>query len=62
MSILKASWDNATSPERVELVFENRNKNYGAFVIRTTYNKTMLTAFLIAVSAIVLAFYLARHY
>ena len=58
MSILKASWDNATSPERVELVFENRNKNYGAFVLRTTYNKTMLTAFLIAVSAIVLAFYL----
>lgn len=58
MSMLKASWDNAASPERIELVFENRNKSYGAFILRTGYNKTILTAFLISVSAIVFAFYL----
>jgi periplasmic protein TonB len=54
----KLSWDNATSPERVELVFENRNKSYGAFQIRRSYEKTVLTAFLISVAAIVFAFYL----
>ena len=35
MSILKASWDNATSPERVELVFENKTTVRLFYVPRT---------------------------
>lgn len=58
MSIFKPSWNNAVSPDRVELVFENRNKSYGAFKIRTSYDKSVLRSFIIAISSIVFAFYL----
>jgi len=54
--MFKLSWNNATAPERIDLVFENRNKSYGAFVIRKSYEKTVLTAFAISILAFVFAF------
>jgi len=35
-----------------ELVFENRNKNYGAYVLRTGYNQTVLKAYIYTISAL----------
>ncbi len=58
MSMFKLSWNNATAPERIDLVFENRNKAYGAFVIRKEYEKVVLKAFVISIAAFVFAFYL----
>lgn len=34
-------WQQVTSTQRNELVFEHRNKTYGAYVIRRDYNKRM---------------------
>jgi protein TonB len=35
-------WQQVTSVERNEIVFENRNKKYGAYVIRRDYDKSMV--------------------
>lgn len=43
-AILYPGWDNPTSPERTEMVFQNRNKHFGAYVIRKGYNRTMARA------------------
>jgi protein TonB len=48
-------WNDAVNPSRVDLVFENRNKAYGAYVIRKKYERLVVMAFLITISAIVLA-------
>lgn len=48
-------WDSVTLPARTELVFANRNKEYGAYVLRTNYNKTTAQALLISISFFVLA-------
>jgi protein TonB len=44
--LLHPGWDDPTSPERAEMVFQNRNKAYGAYVIRTGYNRTTARALL----------------
>lgn len=43
------SWDNPESEARNEIVFANRNKEYGAYVIRSLYDKRVIRAFIIAV-------------
>jgi protein TonB len=53
-SIINGGWDNPSSSERNELVFENRNKDYGAYIIRKKYRDYVLTAALIGVSSFVL--------
>lgn len=40
------SWQMVTSRERNETVFENRNKEYGAYKIRRDYDKRILLIFL----------------
>ncbi len=40
------SWQMVTSRERNETVFENRNKEYGAYKIRRDYDKRLLLIFL----------------
>ena len=35
-------WDNVVAPVRNELVFEGRNKDYGAFEMRKNHNKDSL--------------------
>ncbi|MBN8701747.1 MAG: energy transducer TonB [Bacteroidetes bacterium] len=47
-------WTNVVSSTRNELVFEGRNKSYGAFVIRREYNKTASFAVLVTSLAFVL--------
>jgi hypothetical protein len=36
------NWQQVTSDVRNDVVFKNRNKNYGAYVMRRDYNKRML--------------------
>ena len=49
------SWDNPVNPTRTELVFANRNKEYGAYEIRRRYNKRVTTALLFALGIVILA-------
>jgi protein TonB len=49
------SWDNAVNPERADMVFANRNKEYGAYDIRKKYETRMIRALLVAMGIIVLA-------
>ena len=44
-------WGNVVSDVRNDIVFENRNKIYGAYFIRREYTRTVLLALLITVSA-----------
>ena len=40
-----SNWSEVTSGERNEIVFERLNKTYGAYEIRTSYDRTLLKAF-----------------
>lgn len=46
-------WSEVTSGERNQVVFENLNKTYGAYQIRTNYDRTLLKVF--AVTGLALA-------
>jgi uncharacterized membrane protein len=35
------NWQQVTSEVRNDVVFKNRNKNYGAYVMRRDYNKRL---------------------
>jgi len=48
------NWDNLVAPVRNDLVFENRNKNYGAYDLRRNQNKTLAIALLITSIAFIL--------
>lgn len=47
--LFNPSWDDATSPERAEMVFADRNKEYGAYLLRTKYTRTTARALIISV-------------
>ncbi len=47
--LIKLNWENATSPERNELVFAERFKDYGAYPIRKSYQKTTSIALIASV-------------
>ena len=47
MKTLFENWENPVSQNRLELVFANRNRNYGAYTLRRNYDKTILKAFFI---------------
>ena len=47
MADLFNNWDSLVAPVRNELVFEGRNKEYGAFEIRKNQNKTIFKALII---------------
>lgn len=44
------NWEDVTSIGRNEIVFEGRNKEYGAYVVRQRYNGALLLSLLIAAS------------
>lgn len=48
------SWSNATNRDRAEVVFENRNKDYGAYQIRVDYEKKLIAAALITLAVVIL--------
>lgn len=39
-----------------EILFENRNQNYGAYVIRKSYNNTVVKSLVITASVFILIF------
>jgi periplasmic protein TonB len=43
---LSGDWMNAVAESRLQIVFENRNKDYGAYQLRRSYNKTLIGALL----------------
>lgn len=45
MKLFQPGWENPGSASRLELVFEGRNKEYGAYVIRAQQEKRLLIAF-----------------
>ena len=47
-------WHDAINPERVEMVFANRNKEYGGYQIRKKYQSRVVMALMISVFGIVL--------
>jgi len=53
-NIFKPSWDDAINPARAEMVFEKRNKDYGAYVLRTEYTKNASRALIISLSVFAL--------
>lgn len=48
-------WSNAISPERRDIVFENRNKEYGGYALRRDYQRRVLFALLVTLLGIGLA-------
>ncbi len=48
-------WSNVVADGRNSLVFEGKNKSYGAFELRKDYNKTVLIALLITFTVAILA-------
>lgn len=58
MNILNQNhWNDPTDYERIELVFAQRNKAYGAYFIRTNYNISLLRALALA-SFIILSLFM----
>jgi protein TonB len=55
MAAFTQSWDDPVNPIRNEMVFANRNKEYGAYVIRRNYNKRVVMALLIALTVVILS-------
>lgn len=51
-----SGWINVTSEFRNELVFADRNKNYGAYQLRKNYNRVYSMALLITVAAFIIGF------
>jgi len=47
-------WNNAVNPERVELVFEQRNKAYGGYILRRDYTKRVVYALIVSIVGIAL--------
>jgi protein TonB len=52
---LSFDWSNATSPERRDIIFQDRNKKYGGYVIRKNYDRHVVYALLITLLSIGLA-------
>jgi len=52
--LFSPGWSEVTSGERNQIVFEHKNKSYGAFEIRNTYDKSLLKAFSVTVLFILL--------
>jgi periplasmic protein TonB len=54
-NILTPQWDKAESVARAELVFENRNKGYGAYLLRLLYPDRITRSFIFAAIGFILA-------
>lgn len=53
---ITSDWSDVISQERNDLVFEHRNKEYGAYQIRREYDNAVLLALLITASFFILTF------
>lgn len=52
--LFSQDWNNPLNTNRNELVFENKNKKYGAYVIRKNYNQVMVKSLLITLTLLAL--------
>lgn len=52
---ISLGWSNAVNPERNAIVFENRNKEYGGFILRQKYQKRIVMSLIIATTGLALA-------
>jgi len=52
--ILKAKYDIEVPQDGIDILFENRNKEYGAYFLRKQYNRRLTKAFVITCSAFIL--------
>ena len=43
------SWEDVVSPQRAEMVFENRQKEYGAYQLRKNYQRTVAKAMIASI-------------
>lgn len=50
MNFSFSGWNDAVNAKRIELVFENRNKNYGAYPARIFYHQRLIKSFLFSVT------------
>lgn len=50
MSTSFYSWDNVVNSERAKIAFSSRNKEFGGFVIRNSYERAVLIAFAISIA------------
>lgn len=50
------NWEDPTSQKRNNIVFANRNHNYGAYVIRTNYNSSVVKSFISTLTFFTLLF------
>lgn len=55
------SWQQVTSDSRNEVVFESRNKNYGAYQIRKDYNRNLLLIILTVTGSIGMSYGIHRY-
>lgn len=55
-----SQWTDPTDEDRNELVFEKRNKAYGAYAIRKNYNKTLVRALVFSVFGILTLFMIPK--
>ena len=49
------NWDSVVAPVRNDIVFEDRNKSYGAYDLRKNHNKSVALALLITGASFVFA-------
>src|SRR4051812_41734400 len=48
------NWSNVVDNDRNDLVFENRNRDYGAFILRREYTRVLIIALCISGGALIL--------
>lgn len=46
--VFSSDWMNVSDPERNQIVFQNRNRDFGAYQIRKDYNRTLFLSLIIA--------------
>ncbi|MBK9636495.1 MAG: TonB family protein [Bacteroidetes bacterium] len=54
MKTVGNDWDNPISPERLALVFQDRNQAYGAYTLRRDYNRTVTKAVFLSFAGLLL--------
>jgi periplasmic protein TonB len=56
MKLSRNDWSDMTNTPRLEAVFEKRNKEYGAYEIRSKYERSVVIAMLYAIGILMLVF------
>ncbi|MBL0341805.1 MAG: TonB family protein [Bacteroidetes bacterium] len=52
--MINLNWENCINENRNEIVFEKRNKEFGAFPLRNGYKRTLTIAFIVSAASLIL--------